>query len=199
MRRRYTEDFSAVYISADGKLLVVRGAEHDYVFELPPKMLKSMNSEFRDRIHATFSDFSVDAKNMVSGSAWLNLDARGLSPEETCAADRLGLIERSPILGYQGGVVSPPERGFDLKGQRYARSDASSASTRNEGRQLNQAYRVALYEPVEVSAPPVSPVRSEGPSIGAVIAVGLLLIVLFPMFPNRNRYAGAHYPRTDCK
>jgi hypothetical protein len=92
--QHYKETISSVLLSDDGKRLAAIGANHHYIFDAPPVLVRALHSDIHAQLQATFSTFHVDRRGVVSGD-WTLALARDAGPPARQEALAIGLVQAS--------------------------------------------------------------------------------------------------------
>lgn len=135
--KSYVETFSAMYITQDGRQIVILGPRYHYVFQAPVELVRLVQSELHPDLQANFDDFVVAADQTISGryDLRLSLQKDRDTPERGALAQSMGMAPRVRGEWTISGT---------LKGQRYAARESSQAS--DAMTPLNRSYTVTIQE-----------------------------------------------------
>ncbi|MEK7884602.1 hypothetical protein WJU27_16540 [Methyloversatilis sp. NSM2] len=128
-RLYYKEQVSDLLLAQDGLWVAVVGEKYHYVFDAPPGLAEVLRSNIRDKLTASFGEFSVSDDLGISGKFWIDALAKKSEQEQ--------LLSK---LGFHGPSF---RREFQLKGRRYS----ADGFARGVEIKLNKPYVVAISEP----------------------------------------------------
>lgn len=131
----YHEKLSTILISEDLRQIVFMGAAYHYIFEAPAGIVESMSSGFHQNITATFDDFHVDSKGVVTGAVLLRLSAQASDAEKISAA-RLGYTRTT-----SGTALYCCEYAQRISGIRY---EANNVLPTLPSQKLNRTYDITI-------------------------------------------------------
>jgi hypothetical protein len=163
---RYTERFSSVLVSEDGKRLAAIGSNHHYIFAAPEVLVKALRSPVHPQLTATFSTFHIDPRGVVTGDWSLTL-APGASASDREAAKAVGLAPGAD------GVLTASGR---LTGQRYTGWTYKLGGPQEK---LNQSYVIDIT----TEASPADVAVDDAATPIRVAADGVQLIYWAPLAP----------------
>lgn len=130
----YSEEVSSILFSEDGKSIVILGDKHHYIFASHDIIKASIESEIQSALAATFSGFTVDKANHITGSLTLTIKNE--------ASD--ALKQNAIKLGYTTRNDGSVEYSSEITGMRYS---ADGIAPVLERQKLNKPYEVTITEP----------------------------------------------------
>lgn len=133
--RTYNVDVSAIYVSQDGKQLVVITPDYHYIFDAPPELIKSTAEPLHRYIFANFRNFIVRTNGDISGDYGLVLEKRKTPEQQIRTAIAIGYKEvRNQSRLVLSGTVN---------GKRYVASNIEPALPAVS---LNETYKIQIEE-----------------------------------------------------
>ena len=171
----YDERFDSLAISADGGVLLVMGAEFDYVFRPPRQLIAALHSELRRALSASFVNFELNTPTDIKGEWHLVLAPKDSNENAIALAKSLGFT-----LDEFGQYILKGS----IEGTRYLKNSATQISTTER---TNQVYVVrvssshAFAQRTKIENSPVSN-NNNGALILGLILLSPLILILKPCF-----------------
>ena len=168
----YTEEFTSVLMSEDGKKLIFIGIDYHYIFDAPVWLSQSLRSSFRKSLFFKFKKFRIGTDNNITVNITISLDESASQEHK----------EEAIELGYDKRSVSPALE-LSLQGKRYK---SGGVSTDRVEYKLNYIYKVEVL--AERSSLEKSALTATTPitvlADGVLFIVGIPLIVLGVVTPH---------------
>lgn len=170
-KREYTERISSVYLTGDAKQMVIIGVDYHYIFDAPPVIANTINSEFQPYVEASFGNFDVHSSHNIQGAFGLKL--RDDAPDN--------LKDQALQAGYyrrasDGAIIAAGP----IKGKRY-----SAPPNKDFGHtaSLNRTHEIKVTDWSSTRGKsPSSPVSKTAEGILVIGALPLILVVMVVMY-----------------
>ena len=167
----YEERFDSLSISAAGDVLLVLGAEFDYLFRPPQPLIAALHSDLRRALSASFSKFELDSPKDIKGEWHLVYVAKDSDEKGISLARALGFTPDGPGRYILTGAI---------EGTRYLKNGVKQISTIEK---TNRLYSIrvtrsrAFTQRAQIESSPVSHSGNGALVVGVILLMPLILLL----------------------
>jgi len=169
--RPYIEEVSSILISEDNKKIVFLSEKHHYVFDAPPIIVGTIQSNIATKVKTQIDDFRVDTQGNIKGKVFLSLERA--TEDDIDIAARLNFNTKSAAFLYAH---------VNIYGIRYKADTTFKVSKEY---QLNEPHKVKVHAPysdsgkaVRVLLTPIAVAADGVLTIGKIVLAPIILVVL---------------------
>lgn len=168
----YTEVIDTVLISEGFQHLAVVGTAYDYLFRNTEQLAQLLRSSVHPHLSADFSGFKIGPDNTVRGNLVLYLQDHDQ-----------WVLEEAKRLGFTQGFNGDFYLQLPMHGTRYRKNPQLRVG---DAYKLNRRYTVSVALAPHVRTERLAPMPLQVAAGGALLLIGLPVIVLFALVRPRK-------------